>query len=104
MKTLTTLLFVIILALLGMGFYLNDKIDRLEARTILADTLYVKTISVQDKIIIDNHFGSFTEFGSNSLQVYQAGTVYTIHTPALIYSNDNGFIQQKELINPLRQH
>lgn len=47
MKTLTTLLLVIVFALLGMSFYLNDKIEKLEAGVITADTLNVKHINAE---------------------------------------------------------
>lgn len=46
MKTLTVLLTIIVLALLGMGFYMNDKIERLEVKLASIDTLHVSKLYV----------------------------------------------------------
>lgn len=62
MKTLTTLLLIIVLALLGMSFYLNGKIEKLEAQLVVADSLNVlKKTNLQGHLSV---YGDITNYGT----------------------------------------
>lgn len=60
MKTLSLLLTIIIFALLGMGFYLNDKVERLEAKFIQSDTLITNHLRVGESLFSYGHLFSET--------------------------------------------
>lgn len=66
MKTLSLLLTIIIFALLGMGFYMNDKIERLEVKIASIDTLNVKVINAES-ITLTNAGSPDTVYMNNML-------------------------------------
>ncbi len=75
MKTLTTLLLIIILSLLGMSFYLNDKIERLEVKLAFIDTLNVNVIKAESITLTNG--GSDTVYLDTYKAVYKSIYVTT---------------------------
>lgn len=46
MKTIMSLMIIVIFVLFAMGFYLNDKVEKLEVKLASIDTLHVKKLYV----------------------------------------------------------